>query len=667
MTAAMWVDGREVELNGEKNLLEVVQKAGVDLPTFCYHSELSVYGACRMCLVEDERGRLLAACATPPEPGLKLRTHTRRLLHHRRLILELILSNHNRDCTTCEKSGACRLQELADRLGVNKVRFPQKKEAGPVDVGPALVHDPSKCILCGDCVRMCEEVQGVGVLGFAYRGGRLAVVPAFGKRMSEVECVNCGQCASACPTGALVVKSDVERVWAALADPAKKVVAQVAPAVRVAFSEAFGLPPGTAGAGQVVAALRCLGFDRVYDTCFSADLTVREECHEFLDRLQAGTNLPQFTSCCPAWVKFAEQYYPEYLPNISSCRSPQAMFGALAKSYLPAELEVAPENLFVVSIMPCTAKKFEAGRRELGRDGVPDVDAVLTTQELVRMVRQASLDFSRLEGEAFDLPFGLATGAGVIFGVTGGVAEAVLRTAARALDGRTPPLEFRAVRGLAGCKEAELKLGGRPLRVAVVHGLGEARSLLQALKAGEKQYDLIEVMACPGGCVGGGGQPLPNDAAHRAARGEGLYRLDREHELRRADENPLVEQLYQKHLGTPGSKEAEELLHTHYSPRRRISGEEVAVAPGGAAVKTRIRVCVGTSCYLKGSYDVLQAFHRAIAASGRPEEFDLGATFCLENCPGGPSVEVNDRVLGQMTPEKAAELVHSLSAAERKV
>ncbi|MDK2855619.1 MAG: iron-hydrogenase subunit alpha [Bacillota bacterium] len=666
MNATMWVDGREVELSGENNILEVVRKAGVDLPTFCYHSELSVYGACRMCLVEDERGHLLAACATPPEPGLKIRTNSKRLLHHRRLILELILANHNRDCTTCEKCGECRLQELANRLGVTQVRFRQKKQAEPVDVGPALVHDPSKCILCGDCVRMCEEVQGVGVLGFAYRGSRLAVLPAFGKKMSEVECVNCGQCASVCPTGALVVKSDVERVWAALSDPTKKVVAQVAPAVRVSFSEAFGLPPGTVGAGQVVAALKRLGFARVYDTCFTADLTVREECHEFLERLNSGTKLPQFTSCCPAWVKFAEQYYPEYLPHISTCRSPQAMFGAVAKAYLPEELGVKPENLYVVSIMPCTAKKFEAGRRELARAGIPEIDAVLTTQELVRMVRQASLDFTQLEPEAFDLPFGLASGAGVIFGVTGGVAEAVLRTAAWALDGKTPELEFRAVRGLASCKEAVILLGGREIRVAVVHGLAAARRLLETLRAGEGKYDLVEVMACPGGCVGGGGQPLPNDTDHRAARAAGLYSLDRQRELRRADENPLVEKLYREHLGAPGSEEAKRLLHTHYSPRRRISGEEVAVAPGAAA-KTKIRVCVGTSCYLKGSYDVLQAFHRAIAASGRAEEFDLGATFCLENCPGGPSVQVNDKVLGQMTPEKAAELVRSLSETKEQV
>lgn len=662
--AIMFVDGREVEINGEKNLLEVIRKAGIDLPTFCYHSELSVYGACRMCMVEDERGKLYAACVQPPADGMKIHTNTERLMHHRRVILELLLSNHNRDCTTCEKNGSCRLQELAYRLGVRDVRFTQKKTVGPVDVGPALVHDPSKCILCGDCVRMCEEIQGVGVLGFAHRGSSMAVAPAFGKKMSEVACVNCGQCAAVCPTGALTVKSDVERVWAALHDPKKKVVAQVAPAVRVAFSEAFGQEPGSIGTGQLVAALRRMGFDHVYDTCFTADLTVQEEYHEFVERLRTGDHLPLFTSCCPAWVKFAEQFYPEYLDNISSCRSPQGMFGAIAKAYLPKDLDVDPENLYVVSIMPCTAKKFEAQRSELGKGGVLDVDAVLTTQEIAQMVREANLDFSKLSAEAFDLPFGVATGAAVIFGTTGGVAEAVLRTAVRALDKKTPQVEFKAVRGFENLKEAAIKLGEQEIKVAVVHGLSQAKTVVDAIKNGECDYQLIEVMACPGGCVGGGGQPFPNDAEHRKLRARGLYQIDQQRELRCADDNPMVERLYRQHLEQPGSDKAEALLHTTYAPRRRISGEEVAVEPAKEA-KTKIRVCVGTSCYLKGAYDVLKAFQESIKECAVAEDFDLEATFCLEHCNGGPNVQVNDEYLGEMTPAKARELIRAQIAKHK--
>ncbi|NLJ33828.1 MAG: 2Fe-2S iron-sulfur cluster binding domain-containing protein [Firmicutes bacterium] len=659
MSATMLIDGREVELNGEKNILEVIRKAGVDLPTFCYHSELSVYGACRMCMVEDNRGRLYAACVQPPTPGMKIFTKSERLLRHRKMILELILSNHNRDCTTCETSGSCRLQELAHRLGVREVRFAQKKTAGPVDVGPALVHDPSKCILCGDCVRMCDEIQGVGVLGFAYRGSKMAVVPAFGRKMSEVACVNCGQCAAVCPTGALTVKSDIDRVWAALHDPAKKVVAQVAPAVRVAFSEAFGHKPGDISTGQVVAALRRLGFNNVYDTSYTADLTVLEEYKEFVLRLQTNTNLPLFTSCCPAWVKFAEQYYPNYLNNISTCRSPQGMFGAIAKEFLPQELDVDRQDLYVVSIMPCTAKKFEAQRPELRRKGVPDVDAVLTTQEIAQMVREANLDFDKLPAEAFDLPFGMATGAGLIFGATGGVAEAVLRTALRRIDGRSSPIEFRAVRGFEGIKEAQVKLGDAEIKVAVVHGLAQAKALLESIEDGQCQYQLIEVMACPGGCVGGGGQPLPNDLEQRQLRAQGLYQIDQQRELRCADDNPMVERLYQKYLGQPGSTEAHRLLHTTYAPRRRMLGGEVAVEPSTAA-KHSIRVCVGTSCYLKGTYDVLHAFQEAINECVAGEDFDLGATFCLEHCNGGPTVQVNNETYSQMTPAKARELVKEL-------
>lgn len=659
MAAKMIIDGREVEISKERNILEVVRKAGVDLPTFCYHSELSIFGACRMCIVEDEQGRLLAACATPPADGLKIRTNTPRLMHHRRMILELLLANHNRDCTTCEKNGMCRLQELAERMNIREVRFPQKRTVSEIDESISLMRDSSKCILCGDCVRMCEEVQGIGVLGFAHRGNRLAVMPAFEKKLSEVACVNCGQCASVCPTGALTVKSDVERVWKALADPDKKVVVQVAPAVRVAFGEAFGLPAGSIGTGEMVAALRRLGFHIVYDTSFTADLTVHEEFNEFLKRLEEGKKLPLFTSCCPAWIKFAEQYYPQYLKNISTCRSPQAMFGAIAKTFLSEELDVKRENLYVVSIMPCTAKKFEASRRELSYQGILDVDAVLTTQELIRMVREANLDFSKLPAEAFDLPMGMSSGAGVIFGNTGGVSEAVLRMAASKLEAKSQRFEFKDVRGFEGCKEAVITIGDQEIRVGIVHGLANAHKLLKTIENGQRKYHMVEVMACQGGCVGGGGQPLPNDSGRREARAKGLYQIDIQREIRCSNDNPFVERLYSQHLGYPGSPKAEELLHTHYTPRRRVDGEEVALVHAKEA-KTKIRVCVGTSCFLKGSYDVLKALQDAIADKNLSDQIDLGATFCLEKCDNGPSIQVNDKSFSKMTPDKARELVASL-------
>jgi len=659
MTMTMLVDGREIEVKDEKNILEVVRKAGVDLPTFCYHSELSIFGACRMCMVEDGRGKLLAACATPPADGLEIRTNTPRLMHHRRMILELLLANHNRDCTTCEKNGLCRLQDLAERMNIKEVRFPQKKSKAEIDISPALIRDTSKCILCGDCVRVCEEIQGVGVLGFAHRGNRMSVMPAFGKKLNEVACVNCGQCASVCPTGALTIKSDIDRVWEALQDPEKKVVVQVAPAVRVAFSEAFGMPPGSVGTGELVAALRRLGFDKVYDTSFTADLTVQEEFSEFMGRLKKNEQLPLFTSCCPAWIKFAEQYYPTYLKNISSCRSPQAMFGAVAKAYLPEELDVVAKDLYIVSIMPCTAKKFEADRRELSSDGIPDVDVVLTTQELVRMVREANIDFRKLPREAFDLPMGIGTGAGIIFGATGGVSEAVLRTASRVLDAKTPKIEFKDARGFKGCKESVVTIAGQEISVAIVHGLANAHKILKAIENGKKSYHIVEVMACPGGCIGGGGQPLPNDSDARIARAKGLYDIDRERELRCSDDNPSVERLYQKHLDHPGSSQAEKLLHTHYSPRRRMDGEEVSLGTVKEA-KTKIQVCVGTSCFLKGAYDVLQAFQHALAEKGLSDKFDIGATFCLEQCDLGPNVNINGESFNHMTPSKARELVAEL-------
>ncbi|HEY3284266.1 MAG TPA: [FeFe] hydrogenase, group A [Armatimonadota bacterium] len=657
------VDGVRVELNGEKNLLEIVRKAGVDLPTFCYHSELSVYGACRMCICEVEGRGLQATCSTPAEPGLVLHTNTDKTMRIRRMALELLLANHCGDCPTCDKNGNCRLQDLAQRLGVKSVRFPKPEFKHEVDSStPSLVRDQGKCILCGDCVRMCKEVQGIGVLDFIGRGWDVKVSPAFGKPLSDVECVLCGQCATCCPTGALTVKSDVERAWKLLYDPKKTVVVQVAPAVRAAVGESFGVLDGELAMGKLAAALRRLGFDHVYDTSFAADLTTMEEGTEFLNRLQKGERLPQFTSCCPAWVSYAEQFHPELLDNLSTCRSPQQMFGALAKKHLPEELGIAAEDLAVISIMPCTAKKFEASRPEFAKDGTPDVDLVLTTQEVVRMIDQAGVLFSQISPESLDMPFGFKTGAGVIFGATGGVAEAVLRLASAVSAPKHRNVDFHDVRGIAGLKEAEVEVGDRTVRLAVVNGLANARDLLDRVAEGESEYDIVEVMSCRGGCVGGAGQPLPNDMAARERRRKAMYDCDSVQTFRNAADNPFVQEAYRKWLEEPNSHTAHELLHTAYQHRRRLTGETIGVAEGQEQNTVEVKVCVGTSCYLKGSYDTLHKLMDCAEKRGIAGRIDLKASFCFENCGGGPSVEVDGDLHSGVTTETVEALLDEVIA-----
>lgn len=554
----MLIDGQRVEFSDEKNLLEVVRKCGIDLPTFCYHSELSVYGACRMCMVEDKWGGTIASCSTPPKDGMEIYTNTAKLKKHRKMIIELILSNHDRDCTVCEKNGRCKLQELAIRFGVKQVRFEEeKKDLFVDDSSVSIVRNPNKCILCGDCVRMCEEVQGVGVLGFAYRGAKIRVTTAFNKTLNKVECVNCGQCRTVCPTGALVIKKDIDRAWKVLHDQNKRVIAQIAPAVRVAIGEEFGLKAGEVTMGKIVAALRKMGFDQIYDTALAADLTVIEESEEFMKHLGSGRRFPLFTSCCPAWVKYAEQKYPELTPNISSCRSPQQMFGVVIKEQFRHLKETEAKENVVVAIMPCTAKKYEAVRPENFNNGKYDVDMVITTQELAMMIKEQGIMFNELEDEALDMPFGLASGAGVIFGVSGGVAEAVLRhcyinkTATGLKD-----LAFIGVRGMDGVKEAEVDLNGTTVRIAVVHGLKNVDNLLKSIKNGEKAYDFVEVMACPGGCIGGGGQPIPQTLNDRKQRAKGIYRADNASAIKRSEENPAIVALYNGIL-----KRNHELLH----------------------------------------------------------------------------------------------------------
>lgn len=541
----MTINNRKVAFDDEKNVLSVLRKAGINLPTFCYHSELSTYGACRMCVVEDDRGRVFASCSETPRDGMVIYTNTLRLQHHRKMILELLLASHCKDCATCHVSGQCTLLKLSRQLGVNNVRFENNRPKLEIDdSSPSIVIDPNKCILCGDCVRTCEEIQGVGVLDFAFRGSKMRVMPAFNKKLSETECVGCGQCRVACPTGAITIRHNISKVWEALSDPNIRVVAQIAPAVRIAIGDEFALPKGENALGKLVTALRMIGFSEIYDTNFGADLTVMEESQELLERLESGENLPLFTSCCPAWVKFCETRHPDLAQHISTCRSPQQMFGALVKEEGRLNVE-DKRKTFVVSIMPCTAKKAEILRPEHFTEGEQDVDQVLTTTEIARMIKIAGIDISTLQPEALDMPFGLASGASAIFGVTGGVTEAVLRrlvNSSKAAD--LEKISFMGVRGTEGLKEATVQLGEREVKIAVVNGLKNADDLMKRIKAGEVYYDFVEVMACKRGCLAGGGQPLPFGPRTKKARVDGIYRIDSEAQIKRSNENPIVQSLY---------------------------------------------------------------------------------------------------------------------------
>lgn len=558
----MTIDGRTVEFTDEPNVLAVIRKADIDIPTLCYHSELSVYGACRLCTVENERGKTFASCSEPPRDGMIVYTNTPRLMKYRKLILELLLAAHCRDCTTCIKSGECQLQSLAHRMGVGNIRFENTKEQHPLDFSsPSIVRDPNKCILCGDCVRMCDNVQSVNAIDFAYRGTRALVTPAFNKKIAETDCVNCGQCRVVCPTGAISIHTNTDTIWDLLADKNTKVVAQIAPAVRVAVGDRFGLPKGENVMGKLVNVLHRLGFDEVYDTSYGADLTVIEESEELMNRLEAGENLPLFTSCCPAWVKFCEERYPDLAKNLSTCRSPQQMFGAVVREYYKDPEKSGGKRIVSVSIMPCTAKKEEILRPESTTNGKQDIDYVLTTTELIGMIRKAGIRFENLEIEATDMPFGIGSGAGVIFGVTGGVTEAVLR---RLREGHNrvemEKIKFSGVRGEEGLKEVEFDYNGRTIRAAVVSGLGNANSLMKRIQKGEVQYDFVEVMACRRGCIMGGGQPVPVDPESRIARSKGIYDTDINTQIKKSNENPLVQSLYDGLL----KGKTHELLHRNF-------------------------------------------------------------------------------------------------------
>ena len=572
-TVTLKINDRPVTVPKGSTLLQAAREAGVRIPTLCHMEGLSPTGACRLCVVEMVgTGRLLPSCAYPAEEGMNIDTRSASVRRARKTIVELLLANHRQDCLYCVKNQQCELQALAAEYGVREKRFEGRIRAYHQDLSsPALERDPEKCILCGRCVRVCEEIQQVGAIDFTRRGFDTMVLPAFNRDLSLSPCTYCGQCLLECPTGALREKSHLKQVWNALNDPEMYVVAQVAPAIRVALGEEFGLPAGTVVTGRIPAALHRLGFRRAFDTNLAADLTIMEEASELIHRLTHGEPLPLLTSCSPGWVKYIEHFYPELLPNVSTCKSPHMMLGALVKSYFARKEAIDPARIFVVSIMPCTAKKYEAQRPEMASpEGWRDVDAVLTTRELARMIRLAGIDFGRLGDVPFDEPLGIATGAGDIFGTSGGVMEAALRSAHFLLTGKEDArVDFDQVRGMAGVKEASVELAGTTLRVAAVSGLKNAGAVMEKIRTGAAPYHFVEIMCCPGGCINGGGQPLPRSREILQARAHAIYEIDREKPARRSHQNTGVQKLYEEFLEKPHSETAHRLLHTRYTERTK--------------------------------------------------------------------------------------------------
>ena len=571
------IDEQKVTVPEGTTILDAAKQAGIDIPTLCFLKEINEVGDCRMCIVEVEgRKGFATSCIQTVEEGMVVHTHTQNVLEARHVILDLIISNHAKDCLTCTRSGNCELQTLATKFNVLNVEFPGEMTKHKIDdLSPSIVRDFNKCILCRRCVAACKNVQHIGAIDVINRGFESCISTVGDHSLNNVNCTFCGQCIEACPTGALHEKETINDVWAKLKDPDTYVVVQTAPAVRVALGEEFQMPIGTNVKGKMVTALKRLGFDKVFDTNTGADFTIMEEANEFVERFKKNDNLPMMTSCCPAWVKYIESYEPDLLPHLSSCKSPHQMFGALIKSYYAKKMKINPEKIYTVSVMPCIAKKFERQRPEMQVDGLYDVDNVITTRELSRMIKQANIEFEKLEDSEFDAPMGEATGAGAIFGTTGGVMEAALRTAQDTLTGKNlEKIEFKQVRGGKGIKKATIEIAGKQIKVVAASGLENARIILDEIKSGKADYQFVEIMACPGGCIMGGGQPIKSskiraDIDVRKLRADSIYSIDERSTIRKSHENPILKKIYEEYLEKPGSYRAEKLLHTNYRKREK--------------------------------------------------------------------------------------------------